>query len=422
MKNPPEEATPMRQEELIHDWNRSQDESAQRPPGALMLDDETLRDGLQSPSVTDPPIDVKKRILHLMDALGIDTANVGLPGAGPRAMADVGALCQEIVDSRMRIRPNCAARTMIRDIDPIIEVSQKTGIPVEACLFIGSSPIRQYAENWDEEFLVRQSADAIRHAVDAGLPVMYVTEDTSRARPETVRRLYGEAVRQGARRVCVTDTVGHATPRGTRAVIGFVREVIDEAGGQDVGIDWHGHRDRGLGLANCLAAYRAGATRVHGCGLGIGERSGNAEIDLLLVNMKILGWIDRDLTRLGEYCRTISDALGVPIPSNYPVVGQDAFETATGVHAAAVVKAYKKGDDWLADRIYSGVAAGEFGFRQRIRIGPMSGRSNVVFWLEEHEIEPTDERVDRIFEAAKSSDRLFEDDEILALVDQPSSA
>ena len=412
----------MRQEELIHDWNRPQEDATERPPSTLMLDDETLRDGLQSPSVTDPPIEAKKRILHLMDALGIETANVGLPGAGPRAVADVGALCQEIVDSRMSIRPNCAARTMIRDIDPIIDVAAKTGATVEACLFIGSSPIRQYAENWDEDFLVRQSAEAIRHAVDAGLPVMYVTEDTSRARPETVRRLYGEAVRQGAQRVCVTDTVGHATPRGTGAVIRFVREVIDAAGGQDVGIDWHGHRDRGLGLANCLAAFHAGATRVHGCGLGIGERSGNAEIDLLLVNMKILGWIDRDLTGLGEYCRAISEALGVPIPSNYPVVGQDAFETATGVHAAAVVKAYKKGDDWLADRIYSGVAAGEFGFRQRIRIGPMSGRSNVVFWLEEHDIEPTEERVDRIFEAAKSSDRLFEDEEILALVGQPSSA
>jgi len=403
-------------ENLIHDWNLSAQAPA-APPRAVMLDDETLRDGLQSPSVVDPPVEAKKHVLHLMDALGIETADVGLPGAGPRAAADAEALCREIVTARLRIGANCAARTMIRDIEPIVRIAQASGLAVEACLFIGSSPIRQYTEGWDEDFLVRQSAEAIRFAVGAGLPVMFVTEDTTRARPQTIRRLYGEAVRLGVRRVCVTDTVGHATPEGTGRLVRFVREVIDEAGGTDVGIDWHGHRDRGMGLINCLSAYSAGATRVHGCGLGVGERAGNAEIDLLLVNLKLLGWIDRDLTGLAAYCRAVSEATGVPIPSNYPVVGTDAFETATGVHAAAVIKAYKKGDAWLADRIYSGVAAGDFGFRQRIRIGPMSGRSNVVYWLEEHGIEPRDERVDRIFDAAKRSDRLLVDDEIRTLAD-----
>ena len=408
----------MQQQDLIYDWNHSEREPKLTEPTELMLDDETLRDGLQSPSVIDPPIEAKKRILHLMEALGVETADVGLPGAGPRAERDVEALCREIVEAKLNIRPNCAARTVIQDIEPCVRISDATGIAIEACVFIGSSPIRQYAEGWDEAFLLKQSAEAIGYAVKAGLPVMYVTEDASRAQPETIRKLYGEAARCGAKRVCVTDTVGHATPEGTAKLIGFVREVLDEAGGQDVGIDWHGHRDRGLGLVNCLAAYRAGATRVHGCGLGIGERSGNAEIDLLLVNMALLGWIDRDLTKLGEYCREVSEATGVPIPSNYPVVGDDAFETATGVHAAAVIKAYKKGHDWLADRIYCGVAAGDFGFRQKIRIGPMSGRSNVIFWLEEKGIEPSEERVDRIFDAAKQSDRLLEDHEVQTILEK----
>jgi 2-isopropylmalate synthase len=411
-----EEIAAMNRNDLIYDWNRQTPESVAVPAGRLMLDDETLRDGLQSPSVIDPPIEQKKKIIHLQNELGIDTTNVGLPGAGPRAVADVQALCQEIVDQKLAIEANCAARTMIRDIEPIVDVMQKTGLAIETSVFIGSSSIRQYTEGWDEAFLLKQTAEAVTFAREQGLPVMYVTEDTSRAHPETVRKLYTEAVRCGAQRVCVTDTVGHATPDGVYGLITFMRKVLDDAGGQDVGIDWHGHRDRGMGLINCLTAYRAGATRVHGCGLGIGERCGNAEIDLLLVNMKLLGWIDRDLSKLGEYCKTVSEATGVPIPNNYPVFGNDAFETATGVHAAAVIKAYRKGDDWLADAVYSGVVAADFGLRQRIRIGPMSGRSNVIFWLEEQGIEPTDDRVDRIFEAAKQSDRLLEDEEIQQLV------
>jgi isopropylmalate/homocitrate/citramalate synthase len=399
--------------ELIHDWNI--DDGTSAVPAQVMLDDETLRDGLQSPSAIDPPIEKKRELLHLMNSLGIDTANVGLPGAGPRAESDVEALCREISTARLSIEANCAARTIVRDIDPIIRITQQVGVPIEACLFIGSSPIRQYAEGWDEEFLVRQSTEAIAYAVKHGLRVMYVTEDTTRALPSTMSRLYSEAVRAGASRVCVADTTGHATPDGTRRVVRYVRGVLDAAGGSHIGIDWHGHRDRGLGLVNGLAAFEAGATRVHGTALGIGERCGNAEIDLLLVNLKLLGWIDRDLTALGRYCQTASEALGRPVPENYPVVGQDAFETATGVHAAAVIKAFKKGDAWLADRVYSGVPAGEFGFHQSIRIGPMSGRSNVIFWLVSHGVEPTDERVDRIFGAAKESNRLLKDGEIRAL-------
>jgi len=400
-------------DDLIHDWNLEDGPPVR--PALVMLDDETLRDGLQSPSVIDPPIEKKRELLHLMNGLGIDTANVGLPGAGPRVEADVLALCQEIAANKLSIEANCAARTIARDIDPIVRVTQQTGVPIEACLFIGSSPIRQYAEGWDEQFLVRQSTEAIAYAVSHGLRVMYVTEDTTRANPRTVELLYSEAVRAGASRVCVADTTGHATPEGARRVVRFVRGVLDAAGGSQIGIDWHGHRDRGMGLVNCLAALEAGATRVHGTALGIGERSGNAEIDLLLVNLKLLGWIDRDLTALGTYCRVASEALGRPIPENYPVVGQDAFETATGVHAAAVIKAFKKGDAWLADRVYSGVPAGDFGFRQTIRVGPMSGKSNVIFWLESHGVEPTEERVDRIFGAAKESKRLLSDREIRAL-------
>jgi isopropylmalate/homocitrate/citramalate synthase len=398
--------------DLIHDWNDAG--TPPRPAYPITFNDETLRDGLQGPSVVDPPIETKKKILHAMDDLGIDTADVGLPGAGPRAVADVAALCREIVSAGLRIRPNCAARTMIRDIEPIVRIASQVGIPIEACLFIGSSAIRRYTEGWTLDTLLRHTEEAVRFAVQEGLEVMYVTEDTMRADPGTIQRLYGTAIECGAKRVCVTDTVGHATPHGTAELIRFVRSVV-EATGEPVGIDWHGHRDRGLAIPNTLAAIVAGASRVHGCGLGIGERSGNAPLDLILVNLKLMGWIERDLSRLAEYCRLISEGTGVPIPHNYPVIGSDAFETGTGVHAAAVIKALRMGDLWLADRVYSGVPASDFGFAQRIRIGPMSGRSNVVFWLEQHGMEPTEEMVTRIFDAAKRSDRLLEDHEVQAI-------
>src|SRR4029077_9185766 len=314
-------------------------------------------------------------LLHLMDDLGIDSVDIGLPGAGPHIVEAVTRLAREIVECRLKLRPNCAARTMAADIVPIIEVSQKVGIPIEVACFIGSSPIRQYAEDWDLDRMLRLTEDAVSLAVREGLPVMYVTEDTTRAHPDHVRRLYTAAIRAGASRVCVCDTVGHATPNGVQNLIRFVWDLIEEVN-PAVKIDWHGHQDRGLGVTNALWALEAGAHRVHACALGIGERVGNTPMDQLLVNLQLLGWISRDLSRLADYCGTVSDATGVPIPDNYPIVGKDAFRTGTGVHAARIIKARKKGDEWLADRVYSGVPAAMVGRHQVIEVGPMSGLWN----------------------------------------------
>jgi 2-isopropylmalate synthase len=381
----------------------------------IELNDETLRDGLQSPSVIDPPIEKKIELLHLMDSLGIDAADIGLPGAGPRAVADVTSLAKEIADCKLDIKPNCAARTVRADIQPIIDISEKVGFPIDACTFIGSSPIRQYAENWSLEMMLTATEDAVKFAVSHGLSVMYVTEDTTRAHPDTVRALYTTAIEAGARRICVCDTVGHATPEGVRALIGYVKSIVDDTG-EDVQIDWHGHQDRGLGVINSIAAFEAGANRLHGTALGVGERVGNAPMDQLLVNLQLMGYIERDLSKLMNYCETASDATGVPIPVSYPVVGRDAFRTATGVHAAAVIKAFRKGDEWLADMVYSGVPAKMVGRDQLIEIGPMSGKSNITFWLERHGVEPTEERIERIFSHAKHRSAVLTDDEIMALV------
>ena len=395
---------------LIYDWNTT-GEAPKKPAGAIQFDDETLRDGLKSPSARDPELGDKIALVRLMDQLGIQTANVGLPGAGARAREHITALVREMAG--LKIKANVACRTVITDIAPVVDVVQATGQPVEVCAFIGSSPIRQYAENWEMSTMLKLSKDAVEFAVKNGLDCMFVTEDTTRAHPDAVKALYTTAIEAGAKRVCVCDTCGHATPDGTAKLIRYVKSIVD-ATNPKVGIDWHGHRDRGLGLANALAALEAGATRVHATALGVGERAGNAEMDMLLVNLRLLGWIDNDLSVLGDYVRLAHKAIGVPLPSNYSVFGSDAFETGTGVHAAAVIKAFRKGDTWLANRVYSGVPADMVGLEQVIKVGPMSGKSNVIWFLEKHGVQPTDKAVDAVLALAKTTPRLLEKDEILA--------
>ncbi len=408
----------MEERDLIYDWNRvaggaSFDWSTAR----VDLNDETLRDGLQSPSVKDPSLDTKRKLLHLMADIGIASADIGLPGAGPRVVEQVRVLAKEIRDAKLPIAPNCAARTVISDVEPVVRISQEIGIPIEAATFIGSSPIRQYTEDWTLERMLEATEEAVTFAVRHGLPVMYVTEDTTRATPDVLRRLYGAAIDCGATRLCLADTVGHATPDGVRALVNFVRKEI--VGKKDVRIDWHGHRDRGMGLINCLAAIEAGVDRVHATALGVGERVGNAEMDLLIVNLKLLGAHRRDLAKLPEYCRTVADAVGIPIPINYPVMGADAFRTGTGVHAAAIIKAKKKGHAWLADRVYSSIPAEELGLEQVIEISPVSGLSNVKYWLQSHGYDPDDEAACKaLFDAAKQADHTLSEAECHRLVKQ----
>ncbi|HEX9750153.1 MAG TPA: LeuA family protein [candidate division Zixibacteria bacterium] len=401
-------------DKLIYDWNVHAADVADSIRD-VELDDETLRDGLQNPSVTDPPVEKKIELLRLMSSLGIDAVNLGLPGAGPRARADITRMAEVIRDEKLGLFPNAAVRTVKADITPLIEIVRKTGFAIEAAAFIGSSPIRQYAEDWTIDHILKLTDDAVRYAVDNGLPVMYVTEDTTRSRPEDLKRLYTCAIEAGARRICIADTTGHAMPYGVRNLVTFVRQIVADSG-EDVKVDWHGHNDRGLSVVNTLAAMKAGADRVHATGLGIGERVGNTPMDQLLVNLILDGISDRNPSRLGEYVRLVAEMCDVPLPHNYPVFGNDAFRTATGVHAAAIIKARNKGDDWLADRVYSGVPAGIFGLRQKIDIGFMSGVSNIVYWLREHQIEPEKRLVDEIFTAAKQHNKNLTEDQIWGIV------
>jgi 2-isopropylmalate synthase len=407
----------MKETDIVYDWNSVEKVSSLSPKHRLQFLDETLRDGIQSPSVVDPKIDDKLRLVQLASDLGIHAIDVGLPGAGPRAVEDCTRIVEYIRDQKLPIAPAMACRTHPNDIRPIVEISQKTGVKIEVLTFIGSSPIRQYAEGWDVEKMLKLSAEAIDLGVKNGLDVAYVTEDTTRSRPEMMNKLFSNAVEHGAHRLVICDTVGHVTPDGIRNILRFTKNLLDGLGAHEVGIDWHGHNDRGLGVVNTLFAAEYGADRLHGTALGIGERVGNAALDQVLLNMKLLGELpDQDLTKLLLWCQTTSRACHVPIPYNYPLVGTDAFRTATGVHAAAIIKAEKKGHAWLADRIYSGVPAGVFGKEQEIEIGHYSGESNIIYWLNRRGHDAEAGLVKEIFQVAKSGNRLLSEEEIKVII------
>jgi 2-isopropylmalate synthase len=399
---------------VVYDWNVRGNVA---PPPVRHVDvfDETLRDGVQCPSVTDPPIEAKLDILRRLSGLGVHSADISLPGAGPRAVADCTRLCEMVRDEKLTILPGCAARTHEADIRPIIGIAEKTGVKLEVLAFLGASPIRLYTEGWDEDLLEKRTRDACRLTVSAGLPCTFVTEDTIRSHPSTLKRLFEAAIEEGADRLVLCDTVGHATPTGVYNLVRFTQDLV-RGMGTNTRVDWHGHSDRGFGLLNALAAVEAGVDRVHGTILGIGERVGNTPIDLLMVNLKLMGSWQGDLSGLAPLVDLVSQACRVDIPVSYPVFGKDAFRTGTGVHAAAVIKAMDKGADWLADRVYSGVPAAWFGRRQEIEIGHMAGDSNILFWLKQRGLSTDPATVAAVRAHAKATDRVLEESEILAVV------
>lgn len=399
-------------EDWIYDWNKLPAGEGSLPATPIQLNDETMRDGLQSPSAKIPSSEAKIELLHILSDLGVFSLDIGFPASSEKAFTDTELLAREIVEKKLSLKANCAARTLVSDIRPIIEISQKVGMPIEVAAFLGSSLARMYAEEWDEAFLLKSVETSVKEAVRAGLSIMFVTEDTTRTQPELLRKLYTVAIECGARRICAADTVGFATPAGAFRLVSFLREVV-EATGEEIAIDWHGHMDRGLGLGCTLAALEGGADRLHGSALGIGERVGNTPLDLVIVNLKLMGLWERDIGLLERYVAWVPKYTGIPIPRNYPVFGRDAYRTGTGVHAAAIAKAIKKGDGHLVDLIYSSVPASWCGKSQTIEIGPMSGDANSVSWLIAHGRHVTMERVKLLRNLAKKANGVLSEEEII---------
>ena len=334
------------------DWNRMEAEALThlpegtppvphigKVPARIKVVDETLRDGLKNPSGKNPPVERKAALLPAMVKVGVDVVSVGLPAAGGRYEADTLALIGAIQQQKLPLVMTAAARTVVADVEGIARAADRTGTRIEVYAFIGSSPIRQFVESWTTEFLVQHVSDSAKAAARANLPFCLVTEDTTRSNPDVLRVLFKAAIDAGAERLCLCDTTGYVTPYGVEALVHFARSFLTEVGAPHVELDWHGHNDRGLGLPIAMWAAAAGVDRVHGTGLGVGERVGNTPLELLVDNLGLLGARPRPSREaLVEYCDRAAAALDWEIPFDHPIGGVRArqaggasFSCAPGV-------------------------------------------------------------------------------------------
>jgi len=394
---------------LVYDWNAPEPRAPQRRVALL---DDTLRDGLQSTAVRQPTLDERSELLVAMRRAGIDAVNLGLPAVSFGAASAIVRLAKEA--AALGLGVVCAGRTLEADMRAIVEVAEQSGVALEGHAFVGASAIRAKVEGWELGVLQARTASAIGTLARAGLSAAFVTEDTTRSQPEALRVLFATALDAGATRLCLCDTVGHATPAGVRRLVGFTRAFL-ESRRQNVALDWHGHADRGLALANALAALAAGVDRIHGTALGVGERAGNTPLELFALNLSLDGAWPEDLTPIAEYCQRAAALLGVEIPANHPLVGAGAFRTATGVHAAAIRKAERQAA-WLSERVYGAVPSSAVGRTQEVCIGPMSGRANVEHWLSLRGLSLDEALIQRLLLCARASDHVLEDAEVLEIL------
>ncbi|MCX7894445.1 MAG: hypothetical protein N2447_00605 [Thermoanaerobaculum sp.] len=400
--------------ELIFPWD-GPPPASHRP---LAVDDETLRDGLQSPSTRQPSLEEKKEILHLLAQLGVAAADLGMPAAGARVEEEVVALASEITQHRLPLSPNCAVRALERDVSTLARLSQQAGLALEAMLFLGFSALRREVEGWSRDHLLRKVEATVSLGRREGLPVTFVAEDASRTAPNDLAAVLLAACRAGATRVCLADTTGCLTPLGAQRLASFSRQLLDQHGFATVGLDWHGHNDRGLAGACALAAAQGGADRLHGSVLGVGERTGNAPTEQLLVNLWLMGFPVGRIENLRAAVERIAQLLGVSVPPNAPAVGHDAFRTATGVHASAILKAKEQGRWDLAEWVYAPFPPSAVGGLLEVEVGPYSGAANVRHWLWTHGWPLKPQLVRRILEVAKSRSQPLTDEELEALARQ----
>lgn len=387
--------------DLLYNWGGMRKHS-----GKVELNDETLRDGLQATYVRHPSPEDKKKFLDILALLGIHSANIGFPAASPMQERDVRELLQHVKDKKYNLQLDCGARTLISDIDPALRVMDAVGYPLEIGIFIGSSKVRQLVEKWELRQMGTLVSNAVSYARKHGAKVMFVTEDTTRAHPKTLEYLYKTAIDSGASRLCICDTVGVATPMGVQKLIKYFHTNI--IGSSRVKVDWHGHNDRGLAVANSLAAADSGVDRIQATALGVGDRAGNTAMEELCINLWMEKRVDMQVKYINRYTKFASQKMKVRISPKNPLVGSEVFSTSTGVHAAAIKKAFDIGRKELGAIVYSAIDPSWVGRRLTIKIGPMSGKANVLWVLGKLGMGGSpDSLVSRILEEAKKRNKIF---------------
>lgn len=407
----------MDKKNIVYDWNHLPTNSRPNSIGRkanVEVNDETLRDGLQATYVKHPRLEEKIILLDSMERVGINSANIGFPISGSEQFNDVVALAAHVKKNKYKISLECGGRLHKKDVQAIIEASQRAGLGLDAGLFIASSHIRHMVEAWSLPMMKKMIKEGVGLAVKNGLRVMFVTEDTTRAHPKTLDYLYNSAIDAGAVRLCLSDTVGHATPIGTSNLLTFIKRNIIKKN-KHILLDWHGHNDRGLALANTYAAITHGINRVQATALGVGERAGNISMEELVFNLSMDNIGQWNLKELKKYAKIASRILKFKLPANYPIIGKDVFKTATGVHAAAILKSIQINNHTLAGVVYSAIDPIKVDRNFHILIGPMSGKANVIYHLTKHNIPFNARLVDAILKLAKSERRIVKNREILRL-------
>jgi 2-isopropylmalate synthase len=360
-------------ESLIHKWNPDTEILKRLYQEALVVD-ETLRDGLQGYLNRQPSIEEKIQFLEMMHSLGITDLALGFPAGNPGDMPD---LARHIIQRKFQFNPYALARIVESDIDAIDEIAQETGLSIAVMLFVGSSPIRAFVEGWDFKEKGLQVEKMIKYAHSKSLEVIFATEDTTQSQHETIERLYKTALDQGVKRLLIADTVGAAEPNDVRVIINYFKNEIMN-GFSGIELDWHGHNDLGLAVANSLQAIQSGVKRVHGTVRGIGERAGNAALEQLIYNMYKHGNNRYNLQELRTYDRLVSDSTSEgDLSPRQPIVGDKIFTTRSGIHTSAILAALELGGPELADLIYSSVSAGALGREQEFELNEYSGSAGV---------------------------------------------
>ncbi len=362
--------------QYLYTWNPKSSTNL----NSVRIEDDSLRDGLQGAFVRKPAIAEKKELLNLSSAVGTQVVMLGFPASSQMEFESCQQLLEHIVLEALPITPRLLARASIQDLEPIVALNRQSPIEVWADFFIGSSPLRRYIENWDSDRMIQMIQTSGHFLREQGTRFGISIEDATRTPPDELRQIIETALSVGAEILTLCDTVGEATPTGTTRLVNFVRTLVANSE-QNAEIWWHGHNDRGLSLANAIAAAEASADGISGTFLGLGERTGNTPLEQFILYLHSHGSQQFKLSQLVPYCKRLAKLTSTNIPIHAPLIGKQAFATCTGTHAAAIIKARALGSQF-EDLVFSSVPANLLGQRQTLLVGPTSGRANAQFALQ----------------------------------------